>query len=148
MLLPEKTVTFDFPGLEGFEVDLVFLSKESNQKLYKKCQIQKFDKRTREPVTEFDEDLFLKLYTSSIIKGWSGLKLKYLSELVLADVPEEMQEDDLEYTEDNALELMKNSQVFDNWVASQISDLGKFTSTASKPSLPKSKSTSKSPPQV
>lgn len=127
MLLPEKKVTFDFPGCEGFKVDLAFLSKESNQAIYKKCQRKEFDTATRQPIEVFDDDLFLTVYVKSIIKGWKGLKLKYLTELVLVEVPEDQEEDELEYNDDNALNLMKNSVIFDNWVAAQISDLGNFT---------------------
>lgn len=127
MLLPEKSVTFDFPGCEGFKVELAFLSKESNQAIYKKCQRKEFDPTTRQPIEKFDEELFLSVYVKSIIKGWSGLKLKYLKELVLIEVPEDQADDELDYTEGNALDLMKNSVIFDNWVSAQISDLGNFT---------------------
>jgi len=127
MLLPEKKVTFDFPGCEGFKVDLAFLSKESNQAIYKKCQRKEFDTATRQPIEVFDDDLFLTVYVKSIIKGWKGLKLKYLTELVLVEVPEDQEDDELDYNDDNALHLMKNSVIFDNWVAAQISDLGNFT---------------------
>lgn len=127
MLLPEKTVSFDFPGCEGFEVELAFLSKERNQEIFKKCQKTTFDSRTRQPVEKFDDELFLQLYVNAILKGWSGLKLKYLKELVLVEVPKEDENKELDYTEENALDLMKNSVVFDNWISEVISDLGKFT---------------------
>lgn len=130
MLLPEKTVTFDFPGCEGFKVDLAFLSKESNQALFKKCQRTHIDPKTRQPVEKFDEDLFLDIYVKSIIKGWEGLKLKYLKELLLIQIPPDQEETDLEYTEQNALDLMKNSVIFDNWVSEVISDLGNFISSS------------------
>lgn len=127
MLLPEKTVTFDFPGCEGFKLDLTFLSKESNQALYKKCQKTVINPKNRQPMEEFDDELFLDLFVRAILKGWTGLKLKYLKELVLVEVPEEQQEEELEYSEDNALHLMKNSVIFDNWISEVISDLGNFT---------------------
>ena len=130
MLLPEKTVTFDFPGCDGFTVDLAFLSKESNQAIYKKCQRTQIDPKTRQPFEKFDDDLFLSIYVKSILKSWGGLKLKYLKELVLVSVPEGEEEDELEFTEDNALSLMKNSVVFDNWISEVISDLGNFTSSS------------------
>ena len=63
MLLPVKTVTFDFPGCEGFKVDLAFLSKESNQAIFKKCQVQKFETKTRKPETEFDISSFQYLFS-------------------------------------------------------------------------------------
>lgn len=131
MLLPEKTVTFDFPGCEGFKIDLAFLSKESNQAIYKKCQKQEIDPKTRQPIEKFDDELFLSVYTKSIIKGWAGLKLKYLKELVLVEIPKEQEDDELEFSEENALELMKNSVIFDNWISEQISDLGNFTLNSS-----------------
>lgn len=131
MLLPEKTVTFEFPGCPGFTVDLTYLSKERNQSIFKKCQKTHIDPRTRQPVEKFDDDLFLEIYVQSIIKGWSGLKLKYLKELLLLDVAEGQEEDELEFSEDNALDLMKNSTIFDNWISDQISDLGKFSASDS-----------------
>lgn len=131
MLLPEKTVTFDFPGCEDFQVDLCFLSKESNQTLAKKCQKTQFDPKSRQPIEKFDDELFLSLYVKAIIKGWAGLKLKYLKELLLVDIPVEQEEEELEYSEDNAIELMKNSVIFDGWISDQLSDLGNFMSSNS-----------------
>jgi hypothetical protein len=142
MLLPEKVVNFEFPGCEGLSFDLAFLSKESNQALYKKCQKTKFD-RNRNEVVEFDDDLFLQLYVKSVIKGWNGFKLKYVSELVLADVGNDP-ELELDFTDDNALQLMKSSTIFDTWISGVISDLGNFTSKDSIGKLEKLKATSKS----
>jgi hypothetical protein len=133
MLLPEKVVKFDFPGCEGLTFDLAFLSKESNQALYKKCQTPKFDARTRQATDEFNDELFLKLYVRAIIKGWKGLKYSYLQELVLVDVAAGDEDKELPFTEDNALELMKASTTLDNWISEVISDLGKFTSNDSIP---------------
>ena len=130
MLLPEKTVTFDFPGCDGFTVDLAFLSKESNQTIYKKCQRTQIDPKTRQPFEKFDDDLFLSIYVKSILKSWSGLKLKYLKELVLVSVPENEEEDELDFTEENALSLMKNSVVFYNWICVVISARGNITSSS------------------
>jgi len=142
MLLPEKVVSFDFPGCEGLSFDLCFLSKESNQALYKKCQKTKFD-RKRNEITELDEDLFLQLYVKSIIKGWKGFKLKYVGELVLADLGEDP-ELELDFTDDNALNLMKNSTIFDDWLSEVISDLGNFMPKSSISKLEELKTTSKS----
>ena len=127
MLLPEKTVTFDFPGCDGFTVDLSFLSKESNQAIYKKCQKTQIDPKTRQPFEKFDDEMFLELYVKAIIKNWNGFKYKFLKELVLVEVPEDQLEDELEYSESNALQLMQASTIFDGWISEVISDLGNFT---------------------
>ena len=147
MLLPEKVVTFDFPGCEGFEIDLCFLSRESNQAILKKCQKTVIDPKTRQPKEEFDDELFLQLYVKSIIKGWSGLKLKYVKELVLVDVPEDQEDLELDYTEANALDLMKNSTILDSWVSEMIKDLANFTQSSSTKKSKKSKVMSKSQDQ-
>lgn len=147
LLLPEKVVTFDFPGCEGFKIDLCFLSRESNQAILKKCQKAVIDPKTRRPDTEFDDDLFLELYVKAIIKGWSGLKLKYLRELVLVEVPEDKEEEELEYTHSNAMDLMKNSTVLDGWITDMLKDLENFTKSNSTKKSPKSKVTSKNQDQ-
>ena len=147
MLLPEKVVSFEFPGCEEFKVDLAFLSKESNQQLWKKCQRQVIDSKTRKARDEFDEDLFLDLYTRAVVKGWSGFKYKYLPELVLADIPEGKDEEELDYSHENALTLIKSSNIFDMWVGEVISDIANFTTKNSEKKLSKSKVTSKSQDQ-
>jgi hypothetical protein len=129
MLLSEKVVTFDFPGCEGLTFDLAYLSKESNQALYKKCQRTKFDTKTRQAIEEFDDELFLELYVKSIVKGWKGFKVKYVNELVLADVGDDV-EKELAFSDDNALELMRSSTIFDTWVTEVLSDLGNFSSNS------------------
>ena len=66
-------------------------------------------------------------YSAAIIKGWTGLKYKYLEEFLLVDVSQLNLEDELEYTQDNAELLMKNSGDFDQWVTDTIGDLENFT---------------------
>ena len=145
MLLPEKVVSFDFPGCEGLVFDLAFLSKESNQALYKKCQRTKFD-RNRNEIEEFDDELFLQLYVKSIVKGWKGFKMKYVIELVLAEPGDDL-DAELNFSDENALELMKNSTIFDSWISGVISDLGNFTLKGSTGKLEELKAMSKSPVQ-
>ena len=127
LLTPEKVVEVDYPGFEGFKLKVAFLSREEIIKIRKKCTVTKFDKRTRQPVDELDEELFLKTYVSAIIKGWSGLKFKYLQDLMLVDLSTvEDVEKELEYTQDNALVLMKNSQELDGFVTDITSNLANF----------------------
>lgn len=143
VLLPEKTVSFEFPGCDGFSVDLAYLSKEEHRKILESCRKNVIDKKTRQVRSELDNDLFLEKYVEAIIKDWSGFKGKYLKELVLVDDNAVDDDEEVNYTVDNAVILMKNSNVFDDWVAEQISDLGKFSTNSTKKKSPKSKVTSK-----
>ena len=144
LILPEKVVTFEIPGYDGLEVDLAYQSKEELQKLTKKATKTKFNSASRQPVSEFDEDLFLQLYTKAIIKGWRGFKLGYLKDFLVIEIPEDMDEEtEVEYSESNALSLIKQSAVFDSWVSGEISNLENFTKRDSKVKSAKSKGTLK-----
>ena len=127
LLTPSKTVTLDFPGFTGTTVDLCYLGREELLKLRKKCVSTKFDKKTRQPEEVLDEDKFLIEYCRAVIKGWSGLKYRYLEELLLVDISNLDPEDVLPYTQDNAELLMKNSTAFDSWVTDTVGDLENFT---------------------
>ena len=128
LMTPSKTVSIDFPGYSGMKVDLCYLAREELLKLRKKCLSTKFDRKTRQPEEILDEDKFLIEYCEAVIKGWSGLKYRYLEELLLVDVSSLDADDELVYTKDNAELLMKNSTTFDTWVTETVGDLENFTS--------------------
>jgi hypothetical protein len=127
LMTPSKTVTIDFPGYSGMSVDLCYLAREELLKLRKKCVTTKFDKKTRQPEEILDEEKFLTEYVKAVIKDWSGLKFRYLEELLLVDVADLDPESELPYTQDNAELLMKNSSEFDTWVTETVGDLENFT---------------------
>lgn len=122
-----KTVTIDFPGYTGMSVDLCHLAREELVKLRKRCVTTKFNKKTHQPEEELNDDKFLTEYTKAVIKGWTGLKYRYLEELLLVDISSLDPEDELPYTQENAELLMKNANVFDTWVTETVGDLENFT---------------------
>jgi hypothetical protein len=127
LITPSKTVSIDYPGYEGFVVDLTYLGREELLKLRNRCMKQKFNKKTRAFEEALDEDVFLTEYVSAIIKGWKGLKYKYLEEFLLVDVSGQDPEQELGFTHENAELLMKNSGDFDQWVTDTVGDLENFT---------------------
>ena len=129
LLTPSKTVSMDFPGMEGFTVDVCYLAREELIKLRNKSVTQKFNKKTRSFEEQLDENKFLVEYTKSIIKGWKGLKYSYLEELLLVDISSLDPEDELVYNQDNAETLMKNASDFDSWINETTGDLENFTKT-------------------
>ena len=131
LLVPSKSVEVEYPGMPGFMLQLSFLSREILLNVRKKSTKTTF--KNRQPQEEFNEDLFLQLYTENAIKGWSGFKLKYLEQLAPVDLSDQDLEDFLEFTNENALYLMKNSSNFDAFISEQVSDLANFSTS----SLPK-----------
>ena len=130
LLVPSKSVEVEYPGMPGFNVNLAFLSRETLLNIRKKSTKTSF--KNRQPQEDFNEELFLQLYVEAAVKGWSGLKLKYLEQLAPVDLTGQDMEAELNFTPENALYLMKNSSNFDAFVSEQVTDLGNFSSSSNK----------------
>ena len=131
LLTPSKEATIEFPGYDGFNVKLTYLAREELLKLRKKSISTKINRRTRQPEEELNEEVFLKEYTKAVIKGWSGLKMKYLVQLIPVDEDKIADmESELPYTLENAQIMMENSNDFDAWLTETVGDLANFTATS------------------
>ena len=73
-----------------------------------------------------------KEFSSATIKGWKGLKLKYLEDLILVDLSGQDPESEMNYSTDNAEVLVENSTEFDNWLNEVVFDLENFRSKEPK----------------
>jgi len=118
---------FEYPGMPDFKIEIAFLSRETLQTIRKKATKTTF--KNRQPVEDLNDELFLELYVKASVKGWTGLKLKYLEQLAPVDLTDQDLETELEFSEENALYLMKNSTSFDAFISEQVTDLGNFTTT-------------------
>ena len=127
LMTSSKTVSIDFPDMEGFVVQLCYLAREELLKIRGRCLKQKFNKKTRAFEEQLDEETFLVEYVSSVIKGWKGLKYDYLRNLILINTDSLNLEEELPFTEENAQILMRNSSDFDTWVTESVGDLENFT---------------------
>jgi len=132
LLVDSKTTWVEFPGLDEFEVELANLSRKELVALRKKCTSQKFNRKTRGFEESLDDDKFIKEFTNATVKGWKGLQLGYLEDLVLVDLKGQDATTPLEYTEENALLLVENSSEFDNWLNEVVFDLDNFRTAVKK----------------
>jgi len=128
LLVDSKTTWVEFPGLDGFEVELANLSRKELVALRKRCTANKFNRKTRAFEEVLDDDKFIKQFTDASVKGWRGLKLKYLEDLLLVDLKDNDPDSEMEYTQDNAMILVENSNEFDNWLNEVVFDLEHFRS--------------------
>ena len=128
LIVDSKTTWVEFPGLDGFEVELANLSRKELIALRKRCTSNKFNRKTRAFEESLDDNKFIKEFTSSTVKGWKGLKLAYLEDLLLVDLKNNDVESELEFTIDNAEQLVENSNEFDNWLNEVVFDLENFRS--------------------
>jgi hypothetical protein len=130
LLVPSKQIEIEFPGFTGFKVQLNFLSRETLVGIRKKAT--KITFKNRQPTEELNDDLFLQLYVAACIKGWTGFKLSYLEQLAPVDLKGQDMDAELDYSEENALFLMKSSTNFDSWVSEQVIELGNFQKNSEK----------------
>lgn len=125
LLVPSKSVEVEYPGFDGFKINVVFLSRETLVSIRKKATKTVF--KNRQPIEELDDKLFLQLYVNACIKGWSGLKLSYLEQLAPVDITSQDAESELPYDQDNALFLMQASANFDAFISETVTELSNFT---------------------
>ena len=128
LLVDSKTTWVEFPGLDGFEVELANLSRKELIALRKRCTQNKFNRKTRAFEEVLDDDKFVKEFTEATVKSWKGLKLKFLEDLVLVELGSNEPNSLLPYTDENAQQLVENSNEFDNWLNEVVFDLEHFRS--------------------
>jgi|TARA_B110000908_G_scaffold169268_1_gene226039 hypothetical protein len=127
IIVNTKTVEVEFPGLPGFKVKIAAISREVSRKLKEDSETTKIDPALRMSVTELDEMKFLEKFATAAVKGWSGLKMKHLSELLLVDNGKIKDlEAEVEFSVENVVELLKHSQIFDTWINEQVFNIERF----------------------
>ena len=68
LLVDTKTTWVEFPGLEGFEVELANLSRKELVNLRKRCTTNKFNRKTRMFEDSLDETKFVDEFTKATVK--------------------------------------------------------------------------------
>ena len=131
LLVDSKTTWAEFPGLKGFEVELANLSRKELTKIRKKCTTNKFNRKTRAFEESLDDEKFVKEFTEATVKGWRGLKLAYLEDLILVDLKGQNADTEMDFSLENAHVLVENSSEFDNWLNEVVFDLENFRSKQS-----------------
>lgn len=126
LMLDSKSAWVDFPGLSGFEVEVVNLSRKELTKLRKNCTIQKFDRKSRQPVETLDEEKFVAEFAEATVKNWKGLTFEHLETLILVDVSKHDLSTELPFSVANAELLVSSSTEFDTWLNEVVFDLDNF----------------------
>lgn len=126
LMINEKVVSVEFPDTDGFFVDVCYLSKEKLLKLRNQSMKISWNKRTRQREEEVDSDKFLELYSEAIIKGWKGLTVKVLAELLPIDMTDSDPDEEIAYSKDEAFFLLKNSTIFDQFINDTLNNFSVF----------------------
>ena len=135
LMVDSKAAWIDFPGLDGFSVEVVNLSRKELASLRKRCLTQKFDRKTRAISEDLDEDKFVEEFAKATLKNWKGLTLEHLESLVLIDMEGQDPAQEVTYSAENAEQLVSNSTEFDMWLNEVVFDLDNFRGGTEKPSV-------------
>ena len=142
LMATETVVDVEFPDIDGFVVNLVYLTREDLMKIRNQSLTFKFNKRTRQREEEIDNDKFLEAYTIRAIKGWKGLQIKHLPMLLPVDISSMNGDEYVEFSEDEALDLIKNSTIFDQFITDTMSEFEQFSITKKETDVKNSPTTS------
>lgn len=137
-MVDSKSVWMDFPGCDGFSVEVANLSRKELTSLRKRCTSQKFDRKTRTLREDLNEDKFVVEFSKASIKNWKGLTLDHLETLILIESPDDP-EKEVPYSEENAEVLVANSTEFDTWLNEVVFDLDNFRSGTKRTSPKKTR---------
>ena len=126
-IVKESSTWVEFPDIDGFQISLQYLTREDLLKIRNASLTYKFNKRTRQREEEVDNDKFLEHYAEKAIKDWKGLKMKHLPILLTVDISGDDPEETVDYSEEDAIELLKNSTIFDQFVTDTMNDFEQFS---------------------
>lgn len=132
MIKADTIIEAEHPEFSGLVVNVGFVSREKTRGMIERATVSKYSKATHQLESEVDNDLFLKLYTKALVKGWKGLKMEYLLELAPVDIGDSALDEEVEFNDANALLLMQNSNAFDQWLSGVSSDIKNFSKSNSK----------------
>mgnify|MGYP003312237314 FL=1 len=88
----------------------------------------KFDRKTRQPVENLDEEKFVTEFSAASIKNWKGLTLEHLETILLINSDGEDPKSEVNYSLENAEILVSNSAEFDTWLNEVVFELDNFRS--------------------
>lgn len=125
-MINEKVVEVEFPDSDNFYVSLTYLNREKLTKIRNRSLTIKFNKRSRQREEEVDNEKFLEEYAREVVRGWRGLTIRELARLMPIETAGANLEQEVPYSEEDALELLRNSTIFDQFVTDCQNDFEVF----------------------
>ncbi len=129
-MVTEKVTKVEFPDIDGFVVNLCYIGRERMMKIRNQSLEYKFNKRTRQREEDVNNDKFLELYSEAVIKGWTGLTVRGLAHLIPIDTTGMSATEEVPYSAEDALLLLKNSTIFDQFVTDSLNNFEVFEKEA------------------
>jgi hypothetical protein len=126
LMISDKIIEVEFPDSNGFFVNLAYLSRDKLVKIRNRSLVVKFNKRSRQREEEVDNEKFLEEYSREVIKGWRGLTIRELARIMPIETNGANLDQQVPYTEEDALALLQGSPIFDQFVTDCMNDFELF----------------------
>ena len=126
LLVNSKAVWVDYPDLDGFSVEVANISRNELNAMRVRCTTEKFDRYRKAKTEHFNEEKFSSEFCKASIKNWKGLTLDKLETLLLIDIGDRDPNEEVEYSQENAETLVRESVAFDSWLNDVVFDLENF----------------------
>lgn len=126
LVIDTRTVEVAYPGMPHFKVALNYMSRATSKRVMEESRKDEWVNGTLIKVQ--DDEQFLKAFIREAFKGWTGLTLADVEKLMLVELGDADLSTPVEFSEDNAYQLMSNSSAFDSWVNSVVFHLDSFRS--------------------
>lgn len=126
LMINDKIIEVEFPDSDGFFVKLAYLSRDKLVKIRNRSLVVKFNKRSRQREEEVDNEKFLEEYARETIKGWRGLTIRELARIMPIETASANLDQEVPYTEEDALALLQGSPIFDQFVTDCMNDFELF----------------------
>lgn len=126
LMISDKIIEVEFPDSNGFFVSLAYLSRDKLVKIRNRSLVVKFNKRSRQREEEVDNEKFLEEYSREVIKGWRGLTIRELARIMPIETANANLDQQVPYSEEDALALLQGSPIFDQFVTDCMNDFELF----------------------
>lgn len=126
VMISEKVAEVAFPDVDNFVVNICYISREKMLKLRQQSLVAKFNRHTRQREEEVDSEKFNELYVDAVVKGWRGLTYKVLAVLLPIEYDEADADKEIPYSKEDAVDLLKNSTIFDQFIADAVNNFENF----------------------
>lgn len=123
--LDTREAKVEFTGIPGFVVHVKHIGRAAAAALMDKTRVPKMENGMISHY-ENDDNKYMKELAKAGIVGWTGLTVAGVEQLMLADLSSEDPSTEVQYTPENAEQLIKSSRSFLNFINDIVYKIDSF----------------------
>lgn len=132
-----NNIEVEYPRFKSFKLKMCYIPRDEVTDMRDKAVSASFNRLERRREEKVDTDKFMDAYIKRAIVGWSGLTYEIVTALVPVTVDEAKLHQEISYSHDDAMWLVKNSSEFDSFVTDTMNQVDLFSSVHKEEQLKK-----------